>query len=210
MREQVTRHLERARLAARVAVVGTLTDVVPVVQSLVRTMEKTHHGKDLAVALDLPGEARFRGERQDLEEMVGNLVDNAFKWSSARVGIEVGVENPEPGRNVVRITVDDDGPGIVALRARAGGAARPAARRDQAGLGAGSFDRGGARRALRRRAQPRQFADRRSARRADAAGGIATSSSPPASPLPFSPPPSASPPSSTIPWTPDARHRSAP
>ena len=66
MREQVTRHLDRARLAARVAVVGTLTDVVPVVQSLVRTMEKTHHGKDLAIALDLPGEARFRGERQDL------------------------------------------------------------------------------------------------------------------------------------------------
>jgi signal transduction histidine kinase len=112
MRDQVTRHLERARIAARVAVVGTITDVVPVVHSLVRTMAKTHHGKDLAVALDLPGEARFRGEQQDLEEMVGNLVDNAFKWGSARVGIEVGLEQPEPGRNVVRIMVDDDGPGL--------------------------------------------------------------------------------------------------
>ena len=112
MRDQVTRHLERARLAARVAVVGTITDVVPVVQSLVRTMEKTHHGKDLAVALDLPGEARFRGERQDLEEMVGNLVDNAFKWASARVGDRGRLEQPEPGRNVVRIMVDDDGPGL--------------------------------------------------------------------------------------------------
>jgi signal transduction histidine kinase len=112
MRDQVARHLERARMAARIAVVGTITDVVPVVQSLVRTMEKTHHGKDLAVALDLPGEARFRGERQDLEEMVGNLVDNAFKWSSARVGIEVDLEQPEPGRQVVRIMVDDDGPGL--------------------------------------------------------------------------------------------------
>ena len=49
MRDQVTRHLERARLAARVAVVGTITDVVPVVQALARTMEKTHHGKDLAI-----------------------------------------------------------------------------------------------------------------------------------------------------------------
>jgi signal transduction histidine kinase len=112
MRDQVTRHLERARIAARVAVVGTITEVVPVVHSLVRTMEKTHHGKDLAVALDLAGEARFRGEQQDLEEMVGNLVDNAFKWSSARVGIEVGLEQPEPGRQVVRIMVDDDGPGL--------------------------------------------------------------------------------------------------
>jgi signal transduction histidine kinase len=93
MREQVTRHLERARLAARVAVVGTLTDVVPVVQSLVRTMEKTHHGKDLAVALNLPGEARFRGERQDLEEMVGNLVDTpssgAVPGSASRSGSRI-------------------------------------------------------------------------------------------------------------------------
>jgi signal transduction histidine kinase len=112
MREQVTRHLERARLAARVAVVGTITDVVPVMHSLVRTMEKTHHGKELAVALSMPDEARFRGEQQDLEEMVGNLVDNAFKWASTRVAMEVGVEQTEPGRRVVRIMVDDDGPGL--------------------------------------------------------------------------------------------------
>jgi signal transduction histidine kinase len=112
MRDQVTRHLERARLAARVAVVGTVTDVVPVIHSLARTMEKTHHGKDLAVQIDMPPAARFRGEQQDLEEMVGNLVDNAFKWASARVAIEVGLEQPEPGRPVVRIVVDDDGPGL--------------------------------------------------------------------------------------------------
>ena len=49
MRDQVTRHLERARIAARTTVVGTLTDVVPVVQALARTMEKTHHDKNLAI-----------------------------------------------------------------------------------------------------------------------------------------------------------------
>jgi signal transduction histidine kinase len=112
MRDQVTRHLERARIAARVAVVGSITDVVPVVQALARTIEKTHHDKSLGVDLDLPPEARFRGERQDLEEMVGNLVDNACKWASARVSIEVLLEQPEPGRQVVRIVVDDDGPGL--------------------------------------------------------------------------------------------------
>jgi signal transduction histidine kinase len=112
MREQVARHLERARIAARVAVVGTITDVVPVVQALARTIEKTHHDKGLAVALDLPAEARFRGEKQDLEEMVGNLVDNACKWASSRVSIEVLLEQPEPTRHVVRIVVDDDGPGL--------------------------------------------------------------------------------------------------
>jgi signal transduction histidine kinase len=112
MRDQVTRHLERARLAARMAVVGSITDVVPVVQALARTLEKTHHDKNLTIDLDLPGEARFRGERQDLEEMVGNLIDNACKWASARVSIEVLLEQPEPGRQVVRIVVDDDGPGL--------------------------------------------------------------------------------------------------
>jgi signal transduction histidine kinase len=112
MRDQVTRHLERARLAARVAVVGTSTDAVPVVQALARTMSKTHHGKDVAVQLELPAEARFRGEKQDLEEMVGNLVDNAFKWTSARVAIEVFLEQSDPDHQSVRIVVDDDGPGL--------------------------------------------------------------------------------------------------
>jgi signal transduction histidine kinase len=112
MRDQVMRHLERARLAARVAVVGTLTEVGPVVQSLARTMEKTHHGKNLAIDVDVQAEARFRGERQDLEEMVGNLVDNACKWSAGRVSVEVMTERQEPGRECVRIVVDDDGPGL--------------------------------------------------------------------------------------------------
>lgn len=112
MRDQVTRHLERARIAARVAVVGTITDVVPVVQALARTIEKTHHEKEIALGVDIQAEAQFRGERQDLEEMVGNLVDNACKWAGSRVSIEVMSEQPEPGRQIVRIVVDDDGPGL--------------------------------------------------------------------------------------------------
>jgi signal transduction histidine kinase len=112
MRNQVTHHLERARIAARVAVVGTITEVVPVVQALTRTMAKTHHGKELAIDLDLQAQPRFRGERQDLEEMVGNLVDNACKWANSRVSIEVLSEQPEPGRETVRLVVDDDGPGL--------------------------------------------------------------------------------------------------
>ena len=113
MRDQVARHLERARIAARVAVVGTITDVAPVVQALARTIEKTHHDREIAIDLDIQAtEARFRGERQDLEEMIGNLVDNACKWAGSRVSIEVMLEQPEPGRQVVRVVVDDDGPGL--------------------------------------------------------------------------------------------------
>ena len=111
MRDQVLRHLERARLAARLTVVGSVTDVHPVMYALVRTMEKTHHGKGLSIKLDVPEQGRFRGERQDLEEMVGNLVDNACKWAQSRVAIEVTYELHEAGR-AVRIVVDDDGRGL--------------------------------------------------------------------------------------------------
>jgi signal transduction histidine kinase len=112
MRDQVTRHLERARLAARLTVVGSITDVHPVVQALARTMEKTHHDKGLAIRVDAPRDARFLGERQDLEEMIGNLVDNACKWAQTRVAIEVSAEMQDGQRPVLRIVVDDDGRGL--------------------------------------------------------------------------------------------------
>jgi signal transduction histidine kinase len=114
MRDQVTRHLERARIAARATVVGTVTEVVPVVTALTRTMEKLHHPRGIAIDLDAPDEVRFRGERQDLEEMVGNLVDNACKWGQSRVSIEVARERIDavPPKAALRIVVDDDGPGL--------------------------------------------------------------------------------------------------
>jgi len=116
MRDQVTRQLERARLAARsAAVVGTLIEVPPVVTALARTMEKLHRQRYIAIALDVPAQARFRGEQQDLEEMVGNLVDNACKWAQSRVAVEVIANEPaSDGKGRVRIIVDDDGPGLSA------------------------------------------------------------------------------------------------
>jgi signal transduction histidine kinase len=114
MRDQVARHLERARLAARVAAIGTVTDVRPVITALARTMEKIHHDRDLAIDIDAPDGVRFRGEQQDLEEMVGNLVDNACKWGQSRVAVEVLSDKPDPAddRRLLRILVDDDGPGL--------------------------------------------------------------------------------------------------
>ncbi len=129
MRDQVSRQLERARLAARLTVVGTLTDVSPVVTALARTMEKLYRDRDIAIAVDVPEHAFFRGEQQDLEEMIGNLVDNGCKWAQSRVAIEViadrgtdpagkGQHTPKSGgvedanKPRVRIIVDDDGPGL--------------------------------------------------------------------------------------------------
>jgi signal transduction histidine kinase len=114
MRDQITRHLERARIAARATVIGATTDVHPVVTALARTMEKIHRDRAVAININAPVPARFRGERQDLEEMVGNLVDNACKWASSRVAIEVVPEpaNPAIATPKVHIIVDDDGRGL--------------------------------------------------------------------------------------------------
>jgi signal transduction histidine kinase len=114
MRDQVTHHLERARIAARLTIVGTVTEVGPVVDALRRTMEKIHRDRGVAIEIPAGSKARFRGERQDLEEMVGNLVDNACKWAASRVFIEVLVEQPvKPGATpMLRIVVDDDGRGL--------------------------------------------------------------------------------------------------
>ena len=115
MRDQVARRLERARLVARSGVVGTLVDVPPIVTALARTMEKLHRDREIAIDVDVPVHARFRGEQQDLEEMVGNLVDNGCKWAQSRVAIEVLTEQATAvdEKGWVRIIVDDDGPGLL-------------------------------------------------------------------------------------------------
>jgi signal transduction histidine kinase len=92
------------------------------VTALARTMEKLHRERDIAIAVDVPEHAIFRGEQQDLEEMIGNLVDNACKWAQARVAIEVVADGPAGGaggaggemsdKPRVRVIVDDDGPGL--------------------------------------------------------------------------------------------------
>jgi signal transduction histidine kinase len=115
MRDQVARHLERAHLAARVTVVASVTEVTPVVTALARTMEKIHRDKSLAIDVHADEKkAQFQGERPDLEEMMGNLVDNACKWATSRVSIEVVREPTDRvnDRQAIRIIVDDDGRGL--------------------------------------------------------------------------------------------------
>ena len=114
MRDQVTHHLERARIAARLTVIVTVTDVAPVIAGLQRTMEKIHRDRGIEVDAQVDQAARFRGEKQDLEEMVGNLVDNACKWAASNVRIEVVIVPPAvpDAPATMRILVDDDGRGL--------------------------------------------------------------------------------------------------
>lgn len=110
MRRWIDHYLARARAAATGKVLGARTPVVPVLEDLRRTLLRIHADKALSIDLgDAGRDAAFRGERQDLEEMLGNLMDNACKWAVARVGISVSADG-----EVVVVTIDDDGPGLTA------------------------------------------------------------------------------------------------
>jgi signal transduction histidine kinase len=111
MRDQVTWYLDRARAAARAGVIGAVADVAPVVAGLIRTFEKLYDERGIEFSADLAPGLRFRGERQDLEEMIGNLVDNAGKWANSQVTVRAASE-PSPGRPMLTILIDDDGPGL--------------------------------------------------------------------------------------------------
>ncbi|GLK50715.1 MAG: ATP-binding protein [Oceanicaulis sp.] len=108
MAEQVEHHLRRARAAAHAKAVGARTDIAPTVDDLVRTLDKINAARALTITADIPGELRFRGERQDLEEMVGNLMDNACKW--ARGTVRVSAERTD--ERTLAILIEDDGPGL--------------------------------------------------------------------------------------------------
>jgi signal transduction histidine kinase len=111
MRDQVNYYLDRARAAALAGTLGTFTEVEPVLAGLARTFQKIYRDKNLAVAVEVPPGLRFRGERQDLEEMAGNLIDNASKWAAGRVAVAVEVMRTDD-RSWLRILIDDDGPGL--------------------------------------------------------------------------------------------------
>lgn len=123
MKQSVTRYLDRARMAARVGVIGRVTPVAPVIEPLVRTLQRIHQEKGVVIEVECPTEARFSGEKQDLEEMLGNLLDNACKWSRHEVllTVEVPPTTSRARNRRLSITVADDGPGLTdEQRARIG------------------------------------------------------------------------------------------
>ncbi len=107
MRRQVDHYLARARTAAASRVLGARTAVAPVVEDLRRTLGRIHAERRIRIDSQLQPGLYFRGERQDLEEMLGNLADNASKWAAERVFIVVRRENDR-----IVLIVDDDGPGL--------------------------------------------------------------------------------------------------
>ena len=108
MGQHVDHHLRRARAAARTQGQGESTPVAPVVEDLARTLEKIFRGELAEIEWACPEDLRFRGERQDLLEIAGNVMENACQWCVGRVRVTAA---PDGLRHFV-LTVEDDGPGL--------------------------------------------------------------------------------------------------
>jgi signal transduction histidine kinase len=136
MRDQVQFYLDRARAAARAAAIGTVTEAEPVVAALLRTFARICQDRNIAFASAGIERYRFRGERQDLEEMLGNLIDNAGKWAAGQVMVTAeGGPDLGPERPSFVLLIDDDGPGLPKERRHE--AARRGQRLDETKPGSG-------------------------------------------------------------------------
>ena len=107
MRRQVDHYLARARAAGALDVLGNRTQVTQVLDDLDRTLRRIHRDRAIVIDVACPENLAFRGERQDLEEMAGNLIDNACKWAASRVRVTAQSSGAQ-----FTLTVEDDGPGL--------------------------------------------------------------------------------------------------
>ncbi|MEM8636906.1 MAG: ATP-binding protein [Pseudomonadota bacterium] len=107
MHDNVQHYLKRAQAAARAQTLGARTDLGGVLSDLTRLLNKLFANRGISVTTDQASAWMIRGEKQDLEEMVGNLMENGCKW--ARANVHVSVERS--GQNIL-IHVDDDGDGL--------------------------------------------------------------------------------------------------
>jgi signal transduction histidine kinase len=109
MRRQIEYHLAHARAAASGATPGLHSNVRTSADGLARTLQRLHADRGIAIAIDVPPDLAVRCQREDLDEMLGNLLDNGCKWARTRVTLSTDAVDDRVG-----LLVDDDGPGLAA------------------------------------------------------------------------------------------------
>ena len=108
MDEIISHQLQRAAVSGRSTLAAPVV-IDRIVERLVRTLNKVYQEKQVAVELELDPDATFTGDEADLTEILGNLLENAYKY--CRGAVRIGVQqDPRPGGIV--ISIEDDGPGI--------------------------------------------------------------------------------------------------
>jgi signal transduction histidine kinase len=107
MRRQIDYHLAHARAAASGATAGARSVVCESLDGIARTLQRLHADRGIAITLAVPGDHTVNAQREDLDEMLGNLLDNSCKWARSSVRVASTADNRH-----VTITIDDDGHGI--------------------------------------------------------------------------------------------------
>lgn len=107
MSDAIDHHLARAAAVGAQRAIAARTPLAPVAAELRAMLQRVHAGRGLAIDVEVAADASFAGARQDLEEMLGNLMDNACKWAARRVTVRVAA-----GHDHLRVEVEDDGPGL--------------------------------------------------------------------------------------------------
>ncbi len=107
MNRQISHHLARARAAGGADVLGARTDFFTVIKQLRRTLARLHAERPVSLAVEGDWQLCFRGEQRDLEEILGNVLDNAFKWARREIRVRAAADG-----SMLRIEVEDDGPGV--------------------------------------------------------------------------------------------------
>jgi signal transduction histidine kinase len=107
MRQQVDYHLVHARAAASGATPGARCPLADSVDGLARTLRRLYADRDITIQLSIQPDHVVRAEREDLDEMLGNLLDNACKWAKSQVAV-----SSSDAAEAIVIAVDDDGPGL--------------------------------------------------------------------------------------------------
>ncbi|MFQ5783258.1 MAG: ATP-binding protein [Alphaproteobacteria bacterium] len=107
MSDLVNHHLTRARTVAAAGVLGARTDVSVVTEELRRTLARIYAERGVTVTVEGGAGLVFLGESQDLQEMLGNLMDNACKWARDEVRVTL-----EGAGDRLHLCIEDDGPGL--------------------------------------------------------------------------------------------------
>jgi signal transduction histidine kinase len=111
MKSQIDHHLRRARIAARSSNLGELTDLDSLLDEMSVMMEQIHHQKGIEIDWRCEEGLHFHGEKQDLMEIVGNLLENAAIWCRHKVKINASFE-PNQVLSSLILIIEDDGPGL--------------------------------------------------------------------------------------------------
>jgi signal transduction histidine kinase len=108
MRRLIDQNLNAARATRASALLSETVPVRPVIEDLVFAFSHVFRERGLSVAIDIPADITFRGSRDDLQEMLGNLLENAHAWARSRIRVKGSCM----AGNRLTVCIEDDGPGF--------------------------------------------------------------------------------------------------